>query len=206
MTVRFLLICEGSSDAALISHIQRSLIHCGVSEADGTASYRGRSISEKIRLGLQQYGAADLLFIHRDADNAGADARYTEIEKGVSGAGYRGDWVGIVPVRMMEAWLLVDEPAIRRVAGRPRATVPLDLPPPADLEGLADPKQRLREVLLSAGGPRGVRRRKRFIAGFAGFRRQLTESLPLGGPLDQVPAWARFRDDVATVVRAWQNR
>ena len=205
MTVRFLLICEGSSDTALVLHIQRLLIHCGASEADGTASYRGRSISEKIRLGLQQYGAADLLFIHRDADNAGADARYTEIERGVSGAGYRGDWVGIVPVRMMEAWLLVDEPAIRRVAGRPRGSVPLDLPPPADLEGLADPKQRLREVLLSAGGPRGARRRKRFIAGFAGFRRQLAENLPLGGPLAQVPAWVRFRDDVALVVRAWQN-
>ena len=204
MTVRFLLICEGSSDAALIFHLQRLLIHCGASEADGTASYRGRTISEKIRLGMQ-YGVADLLFIHRDADNAGADARYGEIERGVSGAGYRGDWVGIVPVRMMEAWLLVDEPAIRRVAGRPRATVPLDLPSPADLEGLADPKQRLRQVLLSAGEPRGVRRRKRFIAGFASFRRQLTENLPLGGPLDQVPAWVRFRDDVAKVLRAWQK-
>ena len=201
MTVRFLLICEGSSDAALIFHIQRLLIHCGASEADGTASFRGRSIGEKIRLGLRQYGAADLLFIHRDADNAGADARYTEIERGVSDAGYFGDWVGIVPVRMMEAWLLVDEPAIRRVAGHPRGSEPLDLPSPADLEGLADPKQRLREVLLSAGGPRGVRRRKRFVAGFGGLRRQLMENLPLGGPLEQVPAWVRFRNDVFGVVR-----
>ena len=103
MTVRFLLICEGSSDAAFVLHIQRVLIHCGATEADGTASYRGRSISGKIRLGMQQYGDADLLFVHRDADSAGADARYTEIHRGVSGAGYRGDWVGIVPVRMMEA-------------------------------------------------------------------------------------------------------
>ena len=104
--------------------------------------------------------------------------------------------------RSREAYLAL---AIRRVAGRPRGSVPLDLPPPADLEGLPDPKQRLREVLLSAGGPRGARRRKRFIAGFAGFRRQLAENLPLGGPLAQVPAWVRLRNDVVAVVSTWQG-
>ena len=33
MTIRFLLICEGSSDTALVSHIQALLIDCGASEA-----------------------------------------------------------------------------------------------------------------------------------------------------------------------------
>ena len=28
---------------------------------------------------------------------------------------------------------------------------------------------------------------------------------PLGGPLDQVPAWVRFRNDVAAVLRTWQD-
>lgn len=205
MTVRFLLICEGSSDAALIYHIQKMLIHCGASEADGTASHRGRSISEKIRLGLREYGAADLLLVHRDADSAGSDARYAEIEEGVDDSGYCGAWVAVVPVRMMEAWLLADEMAIRRVAGRPRGTAPLRLPPPGGLEGLADPKQRLREALLNAGEPRGPRRRKRFSAGFGGFRRQLAENLPLGGPLEEVPAWVRFRNDVAAVLRTGQD-
>ena len=34
--------------------------------------------------------------------------------------------MGIVPVRMTEAWLLLDESAIRRVAGRPHGDEPLD--------------------------------------------------------------------------------
>ena len=205
MTVRFLLICEGASDAALIFHIQKMLIHCGASEADGTASHRGRSIGDKIRLGLREYGVADLLLVHRDADSAGADARYAEIKEGVADSGYSGAWVAVVPVRMMEAWLLADETAIRRVAGRPRGNVPLHLPPLGGLEGLSDPKLRLREALLTAGEPRGPRRRKRFSAGFGGFRRQLAENLPLGGPLDQVPAWVRLRNDVAAVLRTWQD-
>lgn len=103
---------------------------------------------------------------------------------------------------MMEAWLLADEAAIRRVAGRPRGTEPLDLPAPGKLEEVADPKQMLKDALLQAGAPRGARRRKRFAADFGGFRKQLVENLPVGGPLEQVAAWVRFRKEVAAVVGA----
>lgn len=200
MKVRFLLICEGSSDVALVSHIQALLIDCGASEADGSAWYRGRLVKDKIRQGLRYHGAVDLLFVHRDADRAGAAARFAEIGEGVSSADYLGRWVGVVPVRMMEAWLLANEAEIRRVAGRPRATEPLDLPPPHELEDVSDPKQMLRDVLLEAGTPRGARRRKRFASDFGAFRKQLAETLPVGGHLEQLAAWVRFRDDVAAAV------
>ena len=196
MTIRFLLICEGSSDTALVSHIQALLIDCGASEADGFASYRGRRVSDKVRIGLQYDRSVNLLFVHRDADTMDHDTRYDEIREGVTEAGYDGRWVGVVPVRMMEAWLLADEAAIRRVAGRPRGTEPLDLPVPDELENIPDPKETLREVLMKAGAPRGVRRRKRFKADFGNLRKQLAENLPPGGSLEQVAAWARFRDDV----------
>ena len=196
MTIRFLLICEGSSDAALVSHIQALLIDCGASEADGVASYRGRRVSDKVRIGLQYDRSVNLLFVHRDADTMDPDTRYDEIREGVTEAGYDGRWVGVVPVRMMEAWLLADEAAIRRVAGRPRGTEPLDLPVPDELENIPDPKETLREVLMKAGAPPGVRRRKRLEADFGNLRKQLAENLPPGGSLEQVAAWARFRDDV----------
>ncbi len=198
MRIRFLLICEGSSDTALVHHIQALLIACGASEADGSASYRGHRVRDKIRLGLRYHHGVNLLFVHRDADRAGADARYDEIRNGLSAAEYGGRWVGVVPVRMMEAWLLADEAAIRRVAGRPRGTEPLDLPPPHELEDVSDPKQMLRDVLRKAGAPRGTRRRQRFESDFGSFRRQLAENLPVGGSLEQLAAWVRFRDEVAT--------
>lgn len=196
MKVRFLLICEGSSDTALIPHIQALLIDCGASEADGSASYHGRRLEDKIRLGLRYHHGVNLLFVHRDADRAGTAARFAEIGAGISAADYHGRWVGVVPVRMMEAWLLADEAAIRRVAGRPRGTEPLDLPPPHELEDVSDPKQMLKDVLLQAGAPRGARRRKRFASDFDAFRKQLAENLPVGGSLERLAAWVRFRDDV----------
>ncbi|MDD9984683.1 MAG: hypothetical protein OXQ31_00275 [Spirochaetaceae bacterium] len=183
-----------------MSYIQALLIENGASEADGTASYHGRLVSDKVRNGLQYCGDTDLLFVHRDADTAGSVARYEEIGRGVSAAGYGGRWVGMVPVRMMEAWLLADEAAIRRVAGRPRGTEALDLPKPDQLENLSNPKQTLREVLLKAGAPRGVRRTKRFKADFGSFLKQLAENLPVGRPLEQISAWMRFRDDVAAAM------
>lgn len=200
MKVRFLLICEGSSDTALVPHIQALLIDCGASEADGSASYHGRRLEDKIRLGLKYHHGVNLLFVHRDADRAGAAARFAEIGAGISAADYHGRWVGVVPVRMMEAWLLADEAAIRRVAGRPRGTEPLDLPPPHELEDVSDPKQMLKDVLLQAGAPRGARRRKRFASDFDAFRKQLAENLPVGGALERLAAWVRFRDDVTAAV------
>lgn len=203
MNVRFLLVCEGSSDAPLVSHIERLLIECGASEADGSASYRGGRVEDKIQHGLQYYGEADLLLVHRDADKAGAETRYREIATAVSAAGYTGPWVGLVPVRAMEAWLLVDEDAIRRVAGRPSGTVVLALPSPQEVETIADPKEMLRQVLIAAGAPQGVRRRKKFTREFGERRRQLAENLATGGSLERVAAWVKFREDVTEVVDNW---
>ena len=204
--LRFLLICEGSSDGALVDHIERLLIHCGATGAVGSSFHFGRYLRDKIRHGVRSSGVTDLLFIHRDADGDGLEARHSEIASEVSAAEYHGPWIGVVPVRMLEAWLLGDEAAIRRVAGRPRGTAPLQVPRAAALEGIADPKTALREALIRAGGPSGVRRRKKFNAAIPGFRRQLVENLPIGGALEQLPAWVRFRDSVASVVSTWQER
>lgn len=203
MDVRFLLVCEGSSDAALINHIERLLIDCGASQADGTAFHMGSGVADKIRDGLTHYGDADLLFVHRDADSAGSDARFSEIAREIDAAGYSGRWIGIVPIRAMEAWLLVDETAIRRVVGRPTATESLDLPAIQDLERVADPKEKLKQVLSKAALPQGNRRRKKFAADFGRLRRQLAENLAIGGPLERVSAWVRLRGDVTAAIETW---
>ena len=55
--------------------------------------------------------------------------------------------VCVVPVRMQEAWLLIDEFALRKAAGNPRGRRPLNIPDPNKLEYLPDPKQILHELL-----------------------------------------------------------
>jgi hypothetical protein len=58
--------------------------------------------------------------------------------------------VSIIPVRMTEAWLLIDEEAIRAAAGNPKGKVALDLPGLNKIESLPDPKEVLFTALRTA--------------------------------------------------------
>jgi hypothetical protein len=74
--------------------------------------------------------------------------------------------VPVVPVRMTEAWLLVDERAIRQAADNPNGSAPLGLPALRHIESLPDPKQVLRRALETACQKKGRR--------LAQFRRGLS--------------------------------
>jgi hypothetical protein len=205
MEIRFLLICDGSSDIGLGNHIQHLLLQNGATEVNWTSSHSGGRLTEKIRLALSEANNPEMLFVHRDAERVDPVERHEEIRCAIAAAEYPGPWAGIVPRRMTEAWLLLDDPAMRRVVGRPRGTEPLDLPFPRDVERLPDPKERLREALLAASSPRGLRRRKQFNSAWAVYRNRLLENLPIGGPLEQVPSWVRFRDDTVSALRQLSN-
>lgn len=198
--MRFMLVCEGSSDAGLREHILTLLDGRTPTVPEGVVQFEGRRLADKIRGGFNRYGECDLLFVHRDANSAGAAARRREIAAAVRDVGYAGPWVGIVPVRMTEAWLLLDEAAIRQTANNPRGRMPLNLPALSSVERIADPKSTLESALLRARGNRG-RRRDRDRLEFSELRRQLLVSLPPGGPLEQVPSWTRFRDDTIAAVQ-----
>ena len=196
--MRFLLACEGQSDAGLIPHIQRLIIESGETEVDGDDWFRGSPLANKIRRGLDAAedakGMVDMLFVHRDADRAGADARFQEIANAVGDVAGAPHYVSVIPVRMTEAWLILDENAIRKAVGKPNGRTPLDLPTPREAERRADPKGILSNAFLAASEATG-RRRKKIERDFARLRRQLLVNLPIDGPLAQLTSWAKFRDD-----------
>ena len=204
--VRFLLLCEGSSDRALVSHLQKLLSHCGAAEVVGTAialtnirdpGVGGGSVLErKIRSVLFTESEFDLLFVHRDADAAGYRERFEEIAEALEGAASQAGGVYVVPVRTTEAWILLDEDAIRRVAGNPKGRGPLGLPRPSSVEDVHDPKEALRTALVEACGHQGHRLGK-FRKKFGQHRRILLEQLPVGGALNEVPAWVQLRLSVS---------
>ncbi len=204
MVTRFLLVCEGNSDAPLAFHIQRLFESYGYPRPDFVVSHEGRLLVDKIRIGLAMVPQYDVLFIHRDADRAGADARYQEITEAVQQAGWDSRWIGIVPVRMTESWLLLDEAAIRGAAGNPNGRIELDLPSPAEAERMADPKSVLRSAILVGAEVQG-RRRRALMKRLPGMRDQLLENLPVGGPLEQLASWTRFRDDTVTALNRLSN-
>lgn len=206
MKVRFLLISEGSSERPLVEHLQVLCVRAGAEEASGNApdlsrlpSPPGRRLDEKIAALLSNEPAPDILFVHRDADRSGRAARVAEIESAALELGPRSIPVPIIPVRALEAWLLVDEAAIRRVVANPRGKDALSLPALAQVEAEADPKRVLQEALAVASGRSG-RRLKQVRKDFPAHRAQLLEQLEVDGPVTELSAWRDLVRDIEAAV------
>jgi hypothetical protein len=150
------------------------------------------------------HSSPDLIVVHRDSDNAGVDKRRTEIVEGVQCSGIDSRVLPVIPVRMTEAWLLLDESAIREVAGNPRGKMDLCLPKTHEVESRTNPKKLLADMLLLAANATG-RRRKDFEKRFSSHRRQLLERLDPRGPVRQLDSWQALVADIDAIVAKWRS-
>lgn len=203
--VSFLLVGEGRADLALVEPLEKLLIVAGATEAAGTAPDLsqlapppGHRVTDKLKAALKLDSTFDAILIHRDADSIDAGPRIEEIRSAVNEVAPTSRAIAVVPVQELEAWLLVDEEAIRRVAGSP-SRAQLRLPPPRSVEAVARPKERLDAVLLEASGLTG-RRRAKFQARLAEKRHLLVRRLEPTGPVSEVPAWRRLQEDLRALV------
>ncbi len=128
-----------------------------------------------------------LVFAHRDAEASSIDDRLREFDS-VSGV------VPVVPVRMSEAWLLIDGDAIARAADS-RAAV--DLPKLNTLENVVDPKSELETLLFAAAGSPTGRRGKKFKSSLAKRRVNLASLITDYSPLESLEAFRRFQSSLA---------
>jgi hypothetical protein len=156
-------------------------------------------VAERLRAVLAFDDEFDLVIVHRDAEGGDPPARRDEIHAGVTSVREGLAILPVVPVRMTEAWLLLDEVAIRRVAGRPTGREPLGLPAPRDAESVPDPKAVLQRALELASGASG-RRLRRFQRDFGTQRRRLLEGLEHDGPIRALAAWQELEVAVSAVV------
>jgi hypothetical protein len=192
---------EGPSDEALVERIEELCLRAGADEVAGVApdlrrhSRKSSTVSEKIAHVLQLEPDANLVFAHRDADTQDPAPRRSEVTEAFRGVGVEQPHVAVVPVQMTEAWLLLDEEDIRFVAENPNGNVQINLPSPARVESVTDPKEKLRDALVAAS-ERSGRRLKRFRKRFPQQRRRLIERLDLDGPVSQVSAWQRLCEDI----------
>jgi hypothetical protein len=148
-----------------------------------------------------------VIFVHRDAETASLQDRRSEVDEAVSLACKTvaiPPAIAVVPVRMIEAWLLFDIPAIRAAAGNPNGSVGLDLPHPADLENISDPKSVLRGLILEAT-ELGTHRRGRFDASSAVYR--IPQYIEDFSPLRDLSAFVALEDRVEEVIseRQWHQ-
>jgi hypothetical protein len=196
------LVSEGTTDANLIPIINWTLREAaGVVRADGIRAElwrlprRQRSLADRIKSAMEFF-PCDVLFVHRDAERYRPAVRHREIHEAVNiatNAGLRVPAVALVPVRMLEAWLLFNEDAIRNAAGNPNGTTELNLPALKRIESRPDPKGDLREALIIASELQG-RRRKKFNASHALWR--IVDFIEDFSPLRQLPAFGAFEDTI----------
>jgi len=165
----------------------------------------GRQVGQRLEAVLAFDDGFDFVIVHRDAENQSVATGNHEIRTGVGSAGKDLPALPLVPVRMTEAWLLLDEAAIRRVAGRPTSTNPIGLPPAQSVEHVPNPKKTLRSALEAASGVTG-RRLQRIRRDFGGQRRRLLEGLDHGGPVSRLSAWTQLEASVKEVLSELEQR
>lgn len=208
------LLADGPSDAALIpilewvtsQHIRQAHVHCECADLRRLPT-PPTSLDMRILRVLDLY-PCQILFIHRDAESQDPSLRYDEIGAAIESALHQSGsstppHVCVVPVRATEAWLLMEEAAIRRAAGNPNGQMSLDLVPPDQIELIPRPKERLHELLKEASGLRG-RRLKKFRP--AVHARDVSSHLRCIHSLRALQAFRRLEADVKKTVQGFDTR
>jgi Domain of unknown function (DUF4276) len=194
MILRGLLLTDGPSDTPLADHLARLCSARGRQVRITTPDLRllsrrvGLTVEDRLRTILQLDSNYDIVFVHRDSEGQNPQLRRQEIADAFTAVRCALPAVPIVPIRMTEAWLLIDEQAIREVAGRPTGRVDLNLPPVNRVEEVPDAKRLLAEILVRASQLRG-RKLERFKQRFGDHRRQLLERLDHCGQITALSAW-----------------
>jgi hypothetical protein len=211
--LRFTLLADGASDRSLIpilgwtlaaiADLSRIGIVAQVADLREIAP-PARSLSDRLKQALQ-YFPCDVLFVHRDAEGQPPDWRIEEVRSAASSSGIASSYVPIVPVQMTEAWLLIDEGAIRKAAGNPHGRVALGLPPLSRLEQVADPKGSLHEWLKVASEKSG-RRLDQFQRGIGERVQRVSALIEDFTPLRSLPAFARFEATARDVITGLLGR
>jgi hypothetical protein len=203
--LRYSLISDGSSDAALLPILSWLLRESGVQCAiqPSLADLRRlpappSSLEQRISVALDLY-PCDLLFVHRDAERQPLSHRKAEVQQVIYGLKLAivPSWVCVIPVRMTEAWLLFDEVAIRHAAGNRSGRQPLDLPRLSELEDLPDPKYMLYDCLRRASGLHGTRL-KRFRVTQSAVR--VSSLITDFSPLRRLPAFKELEADLKSAI------
>ena len=205
--IRYTLLTDGSSDKALIPVLSWLFYqHCpDYAIQPEWAELRRlprppKKLSEQIKTSVELY-PCDLLFVHRDAEGMSREERVSEIRQALAEAEHPPA-VCVVPVRMMEAWLLFDETAIRKAAGNPNGNHPLELPIMNAIESLLGPKQILHDLLRTASGHTNKRRLKRLSVNRLAFH--VTEFTPSFAPLRELAAFRNLEEELLKII-AGQN-
>lgn len=203
--LQYLLLTDGTSDVVmkvildwLLNQLLKDTHFINGFHADPPpkkpASFQHGALSWRIHSGLFQYEDMDLLFVHRDAEKEDPQNRYDEVRDAVASLKLdKPPYVCVIPVRMTEAWLLIDEMAVRQAAGNPAGKIAIKMPSLKTLETEPDPKHLLYQLLKTASGRKG-----RKLDQFQPHKQvaRVAELIEDYSPLRNLAAFQRLEEDV----------
>ncbi len=195
--LKYTLIADGSSDKTLLRIIKWSLdnLYPRMSNEGNFADFRNipnppKNLKNKIKEAIKYY-PFDILFIHRDAEKTDIsilEQRITEIKENLN-ENEIGKTIFIVPIKMMETWLLIDADAIKKAAGNRNFSNNIILPLIKNLEKEKEPKKLLHKILKETSGLKG-RNLKKFNTDKAVHL--VAENIEDYSPLRQLEAFKAF--------------
>ncbi len=203
--LRYTLVGDGTSDRALMPVLRWLLLQSGT-KLPLSASWadprrlqaKTNKLIDRLPRALDLY-PCDLLFVHRDAEKEAAEARHNEIREALGHLSDPPPTISVVPVRMTEAWLLIDEAAIRHAVDNPNGVAKLSLPGVKELESLSDPKEKLNEVLRTACDLNG-RRLAQFKRDESVRRIRVADFVLDYSPLLLLPAFSRLQQETYSLL------
>lgn len=160
--LRFTLIGDGSSDKALVNIIKWLLgdLYPHLPIYGQYADFRklpnppvNGDVLAQVE-SAQRYYTFDILFYHRDAESNKKNivqVRKAEVLSQITSE-HSSKTVCVVPVVMMETWLLISESAIKKAAGNRNYKGVINLPSPTTLENIKEPKDILHDYLKEVSG------------------------------------------------------
>lgn len=205
--IRYTLIADGSSDKALMNIIKWLLddLYPKIPNKGSFADFKNLqnppkkgNIKGQIECTKVLY-PFDILFYHRDAEANKkniVDNRIAEIVKYLD-KDLLPKTICIVPIKMMENWLLLDDTAIKKAAGNRNYNKSLGLPLINTIENLNEPKAFLHDLLKDVSGLKG-RQLKNFNVHQAVHL--VAENITDFSALRQLSAFNMFEESLKTTI------
>lgn len=205
MALKYTLIADGSSDKTLLKIIKWSLdnLYPTLPNEGSFADFRflpnpPKGLMGKVKSALILY-PYDIVFIHRDAETTNSkiiEQRYNEIRVEIGEVEF-DKTICVVPIKMMEVWLLIDKVAIKKASGNGNFSGEIILPTIKNLENQNQPKMLLHNLLADASGLKG-RNLKKFNPDRAVHL--VAEYIEDFSPLRQLVAFQAFENELRRVV------
>jgi len=161
--LKYTLIADGSSDKTLLQIIKWSLddLYPKLPNEGMFADFRSlpkppKELKHKVKSALKYY-PYDILFIHRDAEKNDfkmIKRRIAEIRKELQDDEF-SKTICVIPIKMMESWLLFDSEAIKKASGNRNYKGIINLPSIKKVENENQPKIVLHDLLKEASGLKG---------------------------------------------------